>query len=352
MKVVCDFSVTSAPHRPLAPWYAPWVSPISATAPGLVLDFAAGIYGSDGISGPLSSNITLTRATDATRIDATGALEVLGVDQPRIDHDSLTLAPKGLLLEAARTNIFVQSGTPADQSVTVNAVPHVFSFYGTGSITLTGAHSATLVGSGVFPARSMLYFTPTAGSLTFTISGSVTAPQLEEGDVVSSYIPSGASATLRSEDVASVNLGAWFNSTEGTLVFNGSLDSAAANDRIIEIDDGTTASRLSILWNTVLSKPQFQVWDGNVLQAAIAPSGNSISLGSHFRLAVAYAPNDFAVSMNGGAVATDTVGTMPTGLTTLRLGRSVWGAQGLMIAEGVTHYPARLSDAEITALSA
>ena len=56
--------------------------------------------------------------------------------------------------------------------------------------------------------------------------------------------------------------------------------------------------------------------------------------------------------MNGGAVATDTVGTMPTGLATLRIGRSVWGAQGLMIAEGVTHYPARLSDAEVSALSA
>ena len=352
MKVTCDFSVTSAPHRPLAPWYTPWVSPISATVPGLVLDFAAGIYGSDGNSGPLSSNVTLTRTTDATRIDATGAIEVLGVDQPRIDHDPLSLAPKGLLLETGRTNFFVQSDTPANQSVTVNAVAHVLTFYGTGSITLTGAHSATLVGSGAFPARTALFFTPTAGSLTLTLSGTVTAPQLEEGDVVSSYIPSGASPTLRGEDVASVSLGAWFNSTQGTLVFNGSLDGAAANDRIIEIDDGTTANRLSILWNTVLSKPQFQVWDGNVLQAAIAPSGSSISLGSHFRLAIAYAPNDFAVSMNGGAVATDTVGTMPTGLATLRIGRSVWGAQGLMIAEGVTHYPARLSDAEVSALSA
>ena len=76
MKVACDFSVTSAPHRPLTPWYTPWVSPISATAPGLVLDFAAGKYGSGGSSGPLASYVTLTRTTDATRIDPAGALAV------------------------------------------------------------------------------------------------------------------------------------------------------------------------------------------------------------------------------------------------------------------------------------
>jgi hypothetical protein len=97
MKVCCDFSVTSAPHRPLAPWYAPWVSPISATKPGLVLDFAAGIYGSDGNNAPLSSVMALTRSTSGTRIDATGALQTLGVDVARIDHDPLTAGARRLV---------------------------------------------------------------------------------------------------------------------------------------------------------------------------------------------------------------------------------------------------------------
>lgn len=255
------------------------------------------------------------------------------------------------MLEAGRTNLVAQSGAPVDQTITVAAVSHVLTFYGAGTITLSGVHSATLVGTGAFPARTALFFTPDEGSLTLTFSGDVTAPQLEAGAVASSYIPTGASATPRAEDVATVNLGTWFNSSQGTLVFNGTLDSAAANDRIIEIDTGATSSRLSLLWNTVLGKPQFQVWDGGVLQAAIAPSGNAISLGSHFRVAIAFAANDFVVSLNGGSVASDTAGTMPAGLTTLRIGRSLGRAQGLMVAEGVTCYPTRLSDAEVVALS-
>jgi len=88
------------------------------------------------------------------------------------------------------------------------------------------------------------------------------------------------------------------------------------------------------------------------LQAAIAPVGNSINLGDPFRIAIAYKANDFAVSLNGGAIASDTSGVLATGLTTLRLGRSVWGAQGQMIAERVVYYPSRLSDTELQTLSA
>ncbi|MFV2003177.1 MAG: hypothetical protein ACC619_09375, partial [Paracoccaceae bacterium] len=319
---------------------------------GLVLDFAAGVYGVGGVLGSLASSVSLMRASAATRIDTAGALQTLGPDLARIDHDPQTLAPRGLLLETGRSNLFVQSATPADQTISLNAVPHVLSFYGTGSIVLSGGYSGTLVGTGSFPQRVSLLFTPTVGNLTLTLSGDVTAPQLEEGGVGSSYIPSGAASTARAEDVASVGLSNWFDASQGTLVFNGALDSAAANDRIIEIDDGTTATRLSILWNTVLGKPQFQVWDAGVLQAAIAPAGNAIALGSYFRVAITYAANDFAVSLNGGALATDTTGILPAGLGTLRLGRSVWGAQGLMVAEGVTYYPAPLSDAEVIALSA
>ncbi len=354
MKLTCDFSVTSAPHRPTgsaAPWYAPWNSPISNTAPGLVLDFAAGIYGIGGASGTLQSTVALTRSTDGTRTDATGAIEVLGPNVARIDHDATTLARLGLVLETSRTNLFVQSATPATQTITVAAVPHMLSFYGTGTITLSGAHVATVTGTGAYPARTTLAFTPTAGALTLTLSGSITSPQLEEGDSASHYIPTGAAATARAEDVATVPLGSWFNPSQGTLVFSGSMEGALANDRMIEIDSGASSTRFSILWNSVLSKPQFQVWEAGALQAAVAPAGNSIGFGTPFRAAISYALNDFAISLNGSAVATDTSGILPTGLTTLRLGRSIWGAQGLMLAESVTYYPARLSDAEVQALS-
>lgn len=354
MKITTDLSITSAPHRPFGPstpWYAPWNSPITGTAPALVLDFAADAYGTGGASGTLTSTVALTRATDATRIGSTGQIETLGPNTARIDYDPATNARQGLLLESARTNLFVQSGTPAGQTIAVAAVPHVLSFYGTGTITLSGAHTAGVTGTGAFPVRTTFAFTPTAGDLTLAITGSVSSVQLEEGDTASSYIPTGAGATQRGEDVATVPLGSWFNASQGTLVFSGSMAGAQANDRIIEIDSGASSTRLSVLWNSVLSKPQFQVWEAGALQAAVAPGSTAIGFGVPFRVAVAYALNDFAVSLNGSAVSQDNSGILPSGLTTLRLGRSIWGAQGLMLAESVVYYPTRLGDAELVSLS-
>ena len=355
MKLTCDFSMTSARHHPVAsttPWYEPWLSPDSSTVPGLVLDFASGTYGSGGAKGTLENSIAFSRLGSATRTNAAGVLEVQGTDVARIDHDPVGFARQGLMLETARTNLFVQSGSPATQTIVVNSVPHVLSFYGAGTITLAGAHVATVVGTGAYPARTMLVFTPTAGNLILTLSGIVESPQLEEGDIPSSFVPTGAAATARNDDVASVPLGPWFNTTAGTLVFDGVLDHALANDRIIEIDGGATSTRLSVLWNTVLNKPQFQVWEAGVLQAAIAPPGNSIGFGNAFRVALTYSVDDFAISLNGSSVAIDTLGVVPTGLTTLRIGRSVWGAQGLMLAKKVLYYPGRLSNSELQAISA
>ena len=355
MKVVVDISVTSLAAHPVGPqsaWDAAWASPITGTNPALVMDFAAGVYGSGGISAPMTSVLSLARNSDATRTDQAGTLELLGPDIARIDHDPNTFAPRGVLLEMPRTNLIAQSGTPANQSVAVTAVPHVLSFYGAGTVGLSNAHSATIIGAGSYPARTIVTFTPTAGNLDLTFAGDVFAPQLEQGTEPSSYVPTAATSVQREADVASVSLGPWFDASQGTLVLSGSLDGAVANDRILELDTGATATRLSLLWNTVLGKPQFQVWDASVLQAAIAPAGNSIALGDHFRVAMGFAADDFAISLNGSAVASDTSGSMPTGLTTLRLGRSIWGAQGIMVCEGLTYYPTRLSDAEIQALSA
>jgi len=353
MKIVHDISVTSAQsgHGAVA-WDLPWASPLTQAAPALVMDFAAGIYGSGGLKSNLASELNLTRSSAASYINSSGALASASIDQPRITHDPSSLAPQGLLLEPARTNLIVNSDTPAGQVVTVNAAEHFLSFYGSGTVTATGAHVGTYDGAAAFPDQTLVSFTPTAGDLTLSFSGDVTAPQLEEGASASSYFATSGVAGTRDDDDPSIALGAWYSQTSGTLVFSGTLLYAAANDRLIEMEAGDTSTRLSILWNSVLGKPQFQVWNAGTLQAAIAPSGNSIALGDPFRVAISYAADDFAISMNGSAAATDTLGTLPTPINTLRLGRSIWGAQGLTLAESVLYYPARLADAELQALSA
>lgn len=57
----------------------------------------------------LDSRITFTRASTATRVNASGVLESIAIDGPRFDYDPVTLAPKGLLIEEQRTNLLTYS---------------------------------------------------------------------------------------------------------------------------------------------------------------------------------------------------------------------------------------------------
>jgi hypothetical protein len=59
-----------------------------------------------------------------------------------------------------------------------------------------------------------------------------------------------------------------------------------------------------------------------------------VSAVSAFKIAVRFGPNSFAASLNGGAVVTDTSGTMPT-VDTLRIGHDTNGNQWGSIIKSV-----------------
>ena len=80
---------------------------------------------------------------------------------------------------SARYNLLNNTDVLSTQSITVRNVKHILSFSGTGSVALSGAFTGTLAGTGA-NNRVYLEFTPTAGSLTLTVSGSVEKAQLEE----------------------------------------------------------------------------------------------------------------------------------------------------------------------------
>jgi hypothetical protein len=112
---------------------------------------------------------------------------------PRITHDPVSpFSPRGMLIEAQATDLIANGGLGGQmptQTITVSAQAYTLSFWGPGSVVLSGAHSATAVGSGA-SVRTTLTFTPSAGSLTFSVSGSVIDADLVAGSVASSTIPS------------------------------------------------------------------------------------------------------------------------------------------------------------------
>lgn len=111
MKLVCDLSVTSARHH--------------ASGPALSLDFVNGVHKRYGTRVPLSTVLSLTRATSAMRITAAGLLETVPADTLRLDHHFGTGTPRGALFEPAATNLISHSqdfGQPAWQGYAAKPV--------------------------------------------------------------------------------------------------------------------------------------------------------------------------------------------------------------------------------------
>ena len=140
-----------------------------------------------------------------TYVPTTGNAEYL----PRVGHhvyDGAAWVNEGLLIESeARTNLLLNTAALSTQSVTVTAAAHTLSFTGTGTVTLSGASTGgPLIGTGTGEDNRVdLTFTPTAGTLTLTVSGTVSNAQLEAASTPSSYIPtSGASATRAAQTLA------------------------------------------------------------------------------------------------------------------------------------------------------
>ncbi len=141
--------------------------------------------------------------SDSIHLNDMGYFTVAQKAHDLLESNNLNILPytplvsQGVLVEGTATNIFANPLAPATQSITVTAVQHVLSFYGTGTITISGVSSGALVGTGA-NNRVEVAFTPTAGSLTLTLSGTVTAPQLEispMGVATSAALSSGATTT-------------------------------------------------------------------------------------------------------------------------------------------------------------
>jgi hypothetical protein len=239
-------SLLQPPRRPLLmpAWARNSLWRQAAAVPSLDLNFAV-----TKNVGPL---VSFTRASTATYIDSAGTLQTAAVDVPRFDHNPTTGESLGLLVEDQRTNLLLNTATLSTQSVTVTAVAHTLSFYGSGTVTLSGASTAgPAVGSGAFPARTTLTFTPSAGTLTLTVTGSVTSAQLEAGAFATSYIPTTTAAATRNADVANItgtNFSSWYRQGTGSIFMKYILQNTTAAYSA-RFDNGSVSNSVQFIAN-------------------------------------------------------------------------------------------------------
>ena len=275
--------------------------------PTLDLDFTAGT---------IDHRVTYSGGTNGTTVNSAGV--IVAAACPRFDYATTSLAARGAIIELERANRLLNSlidGTNlSTQSVTVTNVAHTLSFYGTGTVTLSGASTAgPLVGSGAYPTKSKLTFTPTAGSLTLTVSGDVKFAQLEIGVFDSSFIPTGGAAVARTGDSIVISGDAftsWYRPS-GVFLVEFSKNNNSVSGRVFTLSDGTVNNQIRLNASVGANiRPDWQIVTGGVVQANITNS-SEIAVDALGKVASAYALNDARQVCNGTLASVDTEGTIP-----------------------------------------
>lgn len=161
-----------------------------------------------------SGDLSVARATTATKVDENGNIVDVPANVARIDYST---GQPAILSEPQRTNLVFPSDIATTQVRAVTAQIYTLSFYGSGSVALSGAFSGSLIGIGT-NNRVSLSFTPTAGNLTLTVSGSVTNWQLEAGSNATSVIKTiSGSVTRNAESIYKSRIIDLIGQTEGSI---------------------------------------------------------------------------------------------------------------------------------------
>ena len=295
-----------------------------------------------------------TRSSTATFIGSNGLIQSAAINEPRFEHDPLTGVCYGLLLEQSRTNLVFPSDTLTTQTRTVTAAVHTLSFYGTGTVVLSGAHVATVTGTGAFPTRTTLTFTPTAGSLILTVTGTVTEAQLEAGATATSYIPTTTGSLARSQDLYTItgaNFTNMYNQNEGTVFYAVRATEVALSQSAVLGVHGAVRSNGCIAVDFVGANLRNSVTaTGFSTQVALL---NAVIRNILVKSAFAVRTDDFASCING-SIATDTSGTLPAIMDRFVIGANgnTGGPQiGNNIFSSVQYYRKRLPNPKLQALA-
>jgi hypothetical protein len=314
-------------------------------APTLHLDFA-------GVE-TVDPRITYTCASQRSYFNSAGQQAIAAINEWPREYDPFTLAPIGRSLWEARTNLLLNStidgANLATQDIATTAAARTLSFYGAGTVTLSGAHAAVVAGTGAFPTRTTYTYTPTAGTLTVAVSGTVQFAQDELGSFATPWIPTAGAAATRAATLASMtgaNFSSWYNQTEGTFV--ASYANVAANRNgvgrrmaALLLTGSETAERMVVSYSKNAEASYFAV-DNNVTQMTISTPMN----GEYGTVAAAYKTNDFALSYAGGIPITDPLGSLPPP-NALYIGRGEATLVDTMLngwLSRLTYYPKRLVD--------
>ena len=247
--------------------------------------------------------------------------------------------------------VFVVSGTTAD----TNRAARIEN-YGNGWYRCSYTATCTSAGTGVGVAPTLIAASGDTRLPSF--SGTVTdyllgwGAQIETGSVATSYIPTTTGSVTRNADLISVSgtASGIIGQTQGTIYAEVDIKNLTNGTRIFAISDGTQANRIAILFNTT-NRIRLLATVTSATQADINTATNQPA--GIYKIAVAYALNDYALYVNGEQIGTDATALVPACssvfLGTLETGTGLSALNDRILDAAL--YTTRLSNAELAALT-
>jgi len=196
-----------------------------------------------------------------------------------------------------------------------------------------------------------LTFTPTAGTLTLTVTGTVQNAQLELGAFPTSYIPTTSATATRAADVASMtgsNFSGWYSQSEGTMLLDYSTfaNVIGSVSRVFYISDGTLNNSHDVFGTL---ETRAVCTKAGVSQAdTLGVVTNSSTRG---RIVYSYAENNWAYVVKGGVATVDNSVSIPsvTQLNIFDRHDAVRKNSGHI--RKLAYYPKKLSNTELQELT-
>ena len=184
--------------------------------------------------------------------------------------------------------------------------------------------------------------------------------QIERSDYVSSYIKTEAGANgTRAADDGGVRLGGEdvtdiFNQGEGTFIAEAIPTSVEANQGIVGFyQDFGSVNRVELrAMGTSTANARFESVVGSSSVVTMTGSAHA-GVNNVSKYAYAFQENNYAASVNGGTVETDTSGAFPhgTGINSMIIGDAVYAKEHSMIIKRVMYYADRLPDSQLVTLT-
>ena len=171
--------------------------------------------------------------------------------------------------------------------------------------------------------------------------------QIEQSSYPTSYIPTTSASATRVADVCTkTGIGALIGGTSGTVFFdiktNPTLSSANYKQFCYYLNAAAAQSYMFLD-----SANQLQT---NSNWGSFVFSATPFVANTRYKVALVYAPNDFALYVNGVSVATASSGT-PNNNVSIQIGQLNGSENCEFVFNQYTHFPSRLTNAELVSLT-